>query len=59
MNVQRPLCAVCFREPREPNSARCRDCGPGRISPSIRPPMSRLERAAQQLNTTDPAPPTE
>jgi hypothetical protein len=37
MNVRRPLCAVCFREPREANSARCHGCGPGRLG-TYRPP---------------------
>lgn len=32
--VLRPLCAVCFRNPRAEGSARCTDCGPGRIETS-------------------------
>ena len=27
-----PMCVVCHRQPREAGSARCWDCGPGRIS---------------------------
>ena len=31
MIAARPLCCVCHRNPREPDSARCADCGPGKI----------------------------
>lgn len=34
MIAARPLCAVCHRNPREPDSARCYDCGPGRLAPT-------------------------
>lgn len=47
MNVSRPLCSVCFREPREPNSGRCWDCGPGRIAAPR--PRTQAEVAAQAL----------
>jgi hypothetical protein len=49
MNVSRPLCSVCFREPREPNSGRCWDCGPGRIAPVPHRPRSKLELAEAAL----------
>lgn len=47
MTVLRPMCAVCFREPREPNSGRCWDCGPGRIKkiPKVRTPADVAARA--------------
>jgi hypothetical protein len=48
VTVSRPLCAVCFTNPRESASARCHDCGPGRIQTPSKPP-SALDRAAQEL----------
>lgn len=48
MTVLRPQCSTCFAAPRELNSARCYDCGPGRIyTPSK--PRSALDRAAAEL----------
>ena len=52
-NVSRPMCAVCFREPRELNSARCWDCGPGRIAPLPHRPRTQIEWAALALNAED------
>ena len=46
--VRRPLCATCFRQPREDGSARCTDCGPGRIL-TPRPRRTPLDRAAELL----------
>lgn len=37
MTIARPLCSVCFRQPRAHQSARCADCGPGRLASSRRP----------------------
>ena len=34
--VRRPNCSTCFLRPREHGSARCDDCGPGRIAGSSR-----------------------
>lgn len=59
MTVSRPLCAVCHARPRASQSARCEECGPGRIAaptPPSRRPRSRLDRAAELL---DPAHTTE
>ena len=51
--VRRPLCATCFRQPREYGSARCADCGPGRIvTPRPAPPLralSPVDHAAELL----------
>jgi hypothetical protein len=51
--VAKPLCAVCHRHPREPMSARCHNCGPGRIKtpkppagPPV-PPDNRSDRCKQ------------
>lgn len=49
MTASRPLCPVCFREPREPNSGRCYDCGDGRIAPVPHRPRTQAEVAAQAL----------
>lgn len=48
-NVSRPLCAVCFRNPREEGTARCADCGPGRLESNKRPRPTRLDRATELL----------
>lgn len=48
MTARRPLCATCFTNPREAGSARCHDCGPGRIQPP-RPRLRSTERAALAL----------
>jgi hypothetical protein len=57
MTVSKPLCCICFREPRAEGSARCLDCGPGRIRPvgppSYRRPVSAAQRAAEQLGNPD------
>jgi hypothetical protein len=56
--VMRPRCAVCHRHPREPLSARCRNCGPGRIK-TPKPPAGPPGPAGQPqrpLQTTQPGP---
>lgn len=56
MNVSKPLCCTCFRQQREPGSARCLGCGPGRIqTPRPGPPLvlSPLDRAAEQLGDAE------
>jgi hypothetical protein len=56
--AMRPLCVTCFRQPREPGSARCSDCGPGRIRP-VRPParptrpLTPMDHAAELLGDND------
>ena len=53
MNVARPLCSVCHRRHREPGSARCCDCGAGRIHGTAAPPRRpRRPRPAEQLGDT-------
>lgn len=37
MSVARPMCAVCHARPREEGTAKCSDCGPGRLA-TYRPP---------------------
>ena len=49
MNVSRPLCSVCFREPREPGTSKCNNCGPGRIAPVPHRPRTKLELAEAAL----------
>lgn len=54
MTAARPLCAVCFSQPREPGTARCADCGPGRIRPATPArPMSPLALAAERRAAED------
>ena len=53
MNVARPLCSVCHRRHREPSSARCNDCGPGRLFSSAPPRRPRKPTPAQELGDTD------
>ena len=53
MTASRLVCCVCFREPRQPNSARCADCSPNRIAPLPHRPRTPVERAAQALNSKD------
>ena len=57
MTVLRPLCVVCHHRPREDGSARCHDCGPGRINaPAARPRpalLRPLDHAAELLGDTD------
>lgn len=48
MTALRPNCAVCHANPRAEGSARCEDCGPGRIQPP-RPRLRSAERAALAL----------
>ena len=48
MTVLRSNCSTCFAAPRELGSARCYDCGPGRIQTPSKP-RSALDRAAQEL----------
>jgi hypothetical protein len=50
----RPRCAVCFRNPRQDGSARCFDCDPTTIAPPKPRPLTRVERAAQELNAEAP-----
>ena len=53
MTMLRPNCAVCHALPREPGSARCADCGVGRIQPAPRHRYRSLERAARALGDAD------
>lgn len=48
MTVSRPMCSTCFAAPREPNTARCYECGPGRIQTPSRL-RSLMDCAAQEL----------
>ena len=41
MTAARPPCSVCHRRHREPGSARCCDCGAGRIHGTTAPPRRR------------------
>lgn len=55
MNVSKPLCCTCYTRRRAERSARCEDCGPGRIqTPRPGPPLvlSPLDRAVD-INTTE------
>ena len=62
MTVARPLCSCCFKRHREPGTAKCADCGPGRIytaaPPRRRPrptPAERLGSDQADIETPRPA----
>jgi DNA-directed RNA polymerase subunit RPC12/RpoP len=52
VTILKPLCATCHAQAREPSSARCADCGPGRIV-ATRPRLRSAERAARALNADE------